>query len=139
MVKGIVVLMLVGGVGIWLAYHYGGAKSFDPTAQGRQAKAALQQGMTWQQAVDAAGPPVQFSCKHLTKRGGMEMIEDGAPTRWDRPLFEQTFATSGAPYGFRLIYNFSAQAAFSAHFDRSGKLEEVADDKTVADLLDTRK
>ncbi len=143
MVKVIVGLLVIGAIVLGVVYFKGGVRSFDPGAQGRQAKAAVKTGMTWQQVVDSAGPPLKFSIKWKEKKSGgglqLAVVKDGPQQRFDRALFENTMAKGLPPEGFRFIYYFTAQEAFSVHFDSAGLVEEIADDKTVADLLDSRK
>jgi len=143
MVKVIVRVIVVGLIAVGAAYFFGGTRNFDPTAQGQQAKAAVQPGMTWQQVVDAAGKPQKVRIAHrVTKKIAgeeQEVIEEAAPFRFERELFENTLTGDSKQAGFRFMYNFSGQAAFSVYFDPNGIAEGVSDDKTMADLLDTRR
>ncbi len=143
MVKVIVAAFVIAAVALGIAYYHGGTRSFDPTAQGRAAQAALTTGMKWTQVIDAAGPPIRYCFKRKEKEkiGGAEIerILDGPKMKFDRPTFENALAGGYAPVGFRYYYYFNDQVAFSVHFDPNGVVEDIADDKTVADLLDQRK
>ncbi len=133
----LVVLALLVGGGIY--YFRGVGESFDPDEQGRRAKAAVSVGMTWSQVVEAAGPPGRYCFRSEVKRGGETVVMEAAPVKFERGPFAAALAEGIPPHGFRFMYMFSAQAAFSVHFDGQGRVEQVVDDKTVADLLDTRK
>jgi hypothetical protein len=142
MVKVILLLMLAIVLAIGIAYYHGGVRSFDPTAQGEKAKAAISPGMTWQQVITAAGPPLKFAIKYQdtsASASGLTQVKDGVPMRFERKLFDDTVARGLPTDGFRFVYFFNAQVAFTVHFDPNGAVEDIVDDKTVADLLGTRK
>ena len=58
--KGLMILLVLG-VGVGAAvYFYGGVADFDPSEQGRQAKAAIKPGMTWKKVIDVARKPREY-------------------------------------------------------------------------------
>lgn len=138
-VIGLVVLigLVVGGV-----YMYRSYKDFDPTKQGEEAKTAITPGMTWQQVIGAAGEPPGY--KHISlqkERIGNKWVEvpkPGTRVAFDRPKFEGRIAGNDTPHGFIFCYRFSERCAFDVNFDSGGKVIDVADTMTMADLLQTR-
>jgi hypothetical protein len=139
MVKVIVIVMLLAGAAVCIAYFVGGARSFDPTEQGRQAQAAIKPGMTWQQVVDAAGKPVSFQTILEKTARGVTTYQRGATVKFDPASLPSEMANKVHAHGFVFIYNFSAQSRFSVEFDGDGVAQSVQNEPTVADLLDTRK
>jgi hypothetical protein len=142
-VKAIVVILILVGAGVFLAHRYGGTKEFDPTRQGRQAKAAITIGMSWNQVTDAAGAPHKYHVlqKRKTSVGGVnvEQTVPGAALAFAPDAIKSALASSTVPEGFAFDYEFSEQVAFQVVFDKTGAVESVNDLTTVADLLDTRK
>ena len=88
--KVILVLLILGGIGALALYYGGGYASFDPSEQGRQAKAAIKPGMTWKQVVDAATAPKDYQVFiEQTKRVGNEevkMVKPGPRNRFKRDV-----------------------------------------------------
>jgi hypothetical protein len=142
MFKVIVGVLVAAGIALGAIYLFGGYGSFDPTKQGRKAKAAIHEGMTWEQVLAAAGTPGSYRIMiKTTKKSGadkIETIEPGPPMKFDKALVSNTIASESAAHGFMFVYQFSHQAAFSVTFDSKGVVESVQDVKTMADLLDTR-
>lgn len=142
MVKVIVGIMFVVGVVIVGAYYFGGVGSFDPTAQGRKAKAAITPGLTWTQVVSAAGAPRKYQVMQKVKDTmfgqEVETLKPGPVFNFD--AVELTRAVNGGDVadGFIFRYMFSSQAAFQVFFDGQGLVLDVEDVPTVANLLDTR-
>jgi hypothetical protein len=139
MLKLFVAVVVLGGVGLVIAYYWGGTRTFDPTAQGQQAKAALAPGMTWQQVVDAAGKPLRFQTIHEMTKRGVTTYERGAPRKFEREGLEGELANNAHPHGFVFSYEFSPQSSFAVEFDNAGVAQSIEDLMTIADLLDTRK
>lgn len=142
MVRAIVIILVVAGLALFLAFKYGGVASFDPTAEGEAFKAQLAPGMTWQQ-VAALYAPKKYSVYYefTQKVGGNEFVElrTTAPTDFDEAHLAQRLKAGEMPHGFQFPYHFSAQCSFAVTFDQAGVLSEVVDTLTMADLLQTRK
>lgn len=138
MMKLLIGLFVLGGIGIGAVYLIGGYASFDPTEQGKQAKAAITPGMTWNQAVTAAGGPQRYRVFRLVKRRNKEDLVRSGQLKFEMDLFTNDMTNKSFAHGFIFEYVFSPQAAFSVHFDARGRVEFVEDLKTMADLLDQR-
>jgi hypothetical protein len=143
MVKGAVIILLLGFAVVFGAYYFGGVSSWDPEEEGRAAKAALSPGMSWTAVVDAAGEPGHYQYVRQEKSKdlfGMETIKyvPGYKQEFDYNAVSDALNNNEFPHGFLLHYFFSHQIAFRAWFDSSGTLERVEDVMTMADLLKTR-
>ena len=141
--KVILVLLVLLAAGFCVLYFRGGYHSFDPTAEGNKAKAAIKPGMTWKQVLDIAGKGGKY--RHIIKtvqriRGeDVEQTVVGTPVELKPDLLDARLAANQAPEGFVIEYYFSAQVAFAVAFDSTGLVNEVYDVMTTADLLGTRK
>ena len=138
--KVILVLVVLIGVGGYLLYDFGGYGSFDPSQQGRDAKAAIKPGMSWSKVVDAAGEPREYRVV-IEKRatiGGVEEItyKPGPANKFSRDIVTDRVATSDLPHGFIFEYVFSQSVAFAVTFNDLGNVVGVRDMGTMADLLD---
>jgi len=137
--KVIIVLLALVGVG-WLAVYYGGGYgSFDPSEQGRQAKAAVAPGMTHTQAFDACGEPrkVRRINRVVKKVAGRELVSyvPGPEAKTTRQRIGERIKAGDFPDGFVIPYRFSDSVAFAVKFDSQGIVESVYDLGTMADLL----
>jgi hypothetical protein len=143
MFKVIIASLVLLGVAVFAAYHWGGVGSFDPTAQGRKAKAALTPGMPWVKVVDAAGAPHKYALlvERVKKVGGQDvrMLEPGVPQRFTPDALKADITGGAAPYGFVFDYRITEHVAFRVTFDKTAVVESVGDLRTMADLLDTRR
>lgn len=143
MFKAFVGLLALGGIVLLGVYWFGGSRSYDPTEAGKQAKAAIKTGMSWQQVIAAAGAePGKYSVFRKVKKKisgqDVEYVEEGTELNFERKVFEATFNAKEMKEGFQFEYLFSHQAAFSVTFDVAGNVVGVQDEKTMANLLDTR-
>lgn len=138
MVKALIALIVLGGIGIGAVYLIGGYGSFDPTEQGNKAKAAITPGMTWNQVVAAAGQPQKYRVFRLEKKRDIEDLVRSGQLDFDLDLFTNDMKAKNFAHGFIFEYVFSQQAAFRVNFDAAGRVEYVEDLKTMADLLDQR-
>ena len=134
----IVLLALVGAC--WAAVYFGGSYgSFDPSEQGRQAKAALAVGMTQGKAFDVCGDPrkVRKIRRQVKKHRGeeIETFVPGAEVKTTRERIAERVKAGEFPHGFVVPYRFSESVAFAVHFDSTGTVEYVEDLATMADLL----
>lgn len=136
----IAILGILGVVGL---YYFGGYSSFDPTAKGRAAKAAISPGMTWTQVVSAAGEPGKYVMAHKEKHKiagqDVEEIVWGNPVEFATDLISNDLAAKQLADGFALRYFFGHQVAFDVICDGTGTVTDIVDLKTMADLLQTRK
>lgn len=135
-----VFLVLVVG-GLALAYFRGGVASYDPDTRGAEVKAAITPGMTWSQVLDVDIPGKYQTVIKTTRRiagESVEVEELGAMLEFDRSLFEKDIAAKQMPDGFAFNYFFSQQVAFKVNFDAAGRVTHIENNKTMADLLQTR-
>lgn len=138
MLKIIVGVIVLAGVGLYLVYQFSGVNSFDPTEQGRQAKAAIAIGMTWQEVVDGAGPPRTYQIIMRGSRNGQPVYRPGGRQDFSADKLAAEIADRQTPFGFVFPYMFSAQVAFEVAFDDQGVVVDIVDTPTMADLLQTR-
>jgi hypothetical protein len=140
--KVVLVLIVLAIIVVGLVYKFGGYQSFDPTAQGREAKAKIQPGMTVKQVVDAAGPNGKFHNISVQKQKirGEETVTEvkGPAVDFSANQLTARVQRKELPNGFTIEYIFSQQAAFEVTFDSTGKVTGVEDVKTMADFLDSR-
>lgn len=143
MVKGIVTLVVLAGIGLLVVYFAGGYSTHDPDKVGREARQAITTGMTWQQVVDAATKPEAYCTFRLeTKKIRGEEVKSlrkSMPLEFDQAMFAREFAAGNMADGFTFHYRFTHQVAFEVSFDGAGRVAAVEDLKTMADLLDTRR
>jgi len=137
--KVIIVLLVLVAVG-WLVVFYGGGYgSFDPSEQGRQAKASIGPGMSPAQVFDACGDPhrIRTIRREIKKIGGQEIEQfvAGPEANTTRERVGERVQAGDFPYGFVIPYRFSDSVAFAVHFDSTGTVESVEDLTTMADLL----
>jgi len=137
--KVIFVLLALVGAG-WLAVYYGGGYgSFDPSDQGRKARAAVAPGMSHTQAFDACGDPrkVRKIRRVVERVDGREVVtfRPGPEVETTRERLEQRIKEDAFPHGFVVGYRYSESVAFAVHFDKDGTVEYVEDLRTMADLL----
>ena len=137
MIFGLLLLMAIG----WgVVYYVGGSASFDPTQQGRDARAAITTGMTWSQVLDVAGAPGKWSKlvrkQHKNFQGEIvETIDPSPSVDYRKGSISRHLRDGNLPDGFMVTYTFSRSVAFFVEFVGSGKVAEVRDAPTEADLL----
>lgn len=140
--KAIIVLIGLGALVLGGVYLFGGYGSFDPDAEGRKAKAAIKPGMTLTQvlATTTATPKYQSISLVPNKggRGAGTTPRPGPEVDFDEQKVQRYIKNNEIPGGFNLIYRFTEQVAFQVHFDNTGKVEDVEDVTTMADLLQSR-
>ena len=140
--KVILVLIVLAIIVVGLVYKFGGYGNFDPSAQGREAKAKIQPGTTIKQVVDIAGPNGKFHNISVQKHKvrGEEVVNTvkGPAVDFSADQLTARVKRKELPNGFTIEYMFSQQAAFEVLFDSTGKVTDVEDVKTMADLLDSR-
>ena len=137
LVLGLLVVVAVGWVMIYFA---GGYSTFDPSEQGRQAKAALRPGMSFVQACDITGDPRKFRIiNRKTKRVGDEeivMMVPAPPVKITRERIETRLAEGSLPWGFLVSFTYSTTVAFTVRYDDTGAVVEVSDDMTLANWME---
>ncbi|MCP4594312.1 MAG: hypothetical protein GY842_26585 [bacterium] len=135
----LLVLFIAGGLAM---YHWGGFSTFDPSQQGRDARAAVGRGMTWTKVIDAAGEPREYRVitEKKEKSGGVErsIKKPGGANKFKRDRLADRLANNSLPHGFVFEYQFSQSEAFSVTFDGSGSVISIDDMVTMADLLDMK-
>lgn len=140
--KLIVWLLVLVGLGWASVYFLGGYSSFDPDKQGRDAKAALSPGMTWQNAFEITGEPKKYQIinRHVQMINGVEVesFVPGPPMTFDRTRLAERLDEGSVAHGFRATFVYSNSTAFTVEFDGKGLVAAVEDAITVADLLDQR-
>lgn len=113
-----------------------------PSEIGQAAKDQMAPGMKWTEIIDVAEPGHwQAMVKRTEIIDGEEYItyEPGAEMRFEYDLFESTFKSGMCEGGFYWLYNYGHQVNFSVYFDESGHVVDIADRRTMADLLQTRR
>lgn len=134
------IIVLVGILAIAAAglYFFGGYRSFDPSEQGRKAKAAIKAGMPWTAVVTTAGEPQEFRhfIREPAKRAkALPSVKLGPPVRFRSDVLTQQVANNELPDGFVFIYHFSNKVAFEVTFNNVGAAMSIGDVMTMADLL----
>ncbi|HUU85532.1 MAG TPA: hypothetical protein VM243_18690 [Phycisphaerae bacterium] len=134
----LVLIVLIGGVCL-AVYYFGGAASFDPSQQGRDARAAVKPGMTLKKVIAAAGEPREYRVinRQVKNFAGQEqeVFKPGAKNPFDFDRVTERIANNELPHGFTLDYFFSNKVAFAVTFDATGTAMSVDDLTTMADLL----
>lgn len=127
-------VLVVGGAFAAL-YYGGGFATFDPSQQGRDAKAQIAPGMAWKKVIDVAGEPREY-CVMIVKKG---FVVPGPSVPFQSDQLAQRVAENSLPEGFAFQYRFSESEAFDVTFDASGTVQHVQDAITMATLLDMPK
>jgi len=140
--KAIVALLGVFGLAVGGLYLFGGYRSFDPDKQGRDAKAAITPGMTFNQVLAVAGekPKLHTISLQTSQVGGRTVTQRrvGPPVAFDKNKVAGGITSGRYANGFMLSYIFSQQVAFNVLFDNVGAVVSIEDTATIADLLDSR-
>ena len=131
----LIILVVIAGAAV---YYFGGYASFDPTEEGRQAKAAISPGMTLEQVVDTIGPPGKYAELVKIEKQGQEYIDETGLMGFTLENVRYRIDNNEVPECFFLNYHFSPQASFQVHFDATGVVTHLKDNITMADLLQTR-
>lgn len=140
--KAIIALLVLGGLVLGGVYMFGGYSDFDPDKQADTARAAVKSGMTLKQVTDVAGKnPKYRPINVFTRKVGKETIEEerpGTPVPFDYDKVAARIKNDEVKNGFILTYTFSERKAFSVHFDSTGTVIDVADERTVSELFESR-
>lgn len=130
--KFILGLLLVCGALFLLMYYGGGLSGFDPSQHGRDAKAAIQPGMSWKKVMDAAGKPREYRIMIIQKG----FPKPGPVGAFDEKALAGRIDAGTMENGFVFGYRFSESVAFDVYFDGAGNVTTVADAITMSKLLD---
>jgi len=140
--KAIVIILVVLGLGLGLVYFYGGYESFDPAQKGKDARAAIQPGMSWEKVIEIAGESPKFCYinRQVDMVGGTptETLKPSSPSPFERKRLERHLANNELKDGFILQYKFTETVAFEVVFDDTGTVTGVQNMMTIADLLGTK-
>ena len=138
--KGILIVLVLLAVGGFFLVKFGGIGSFDPTEEGKQAKAAIKTGMTWKQVIDEINDPGNFSLivRKVEEIDGekYEMFETTAMNKFKKDRFIKRFDEGAYEWGFVFLYRFSPTVAFQVNFGGDGLVSEVMDSLTIGDVWD---
>ena len=140
--KALLALLVLIALGWVVVYYAGGYHSFDPSEEGRQAKAALSPGMPFGQACDVTGDPREYQIisRKVRRVGDEEIVTmvPAQPVKCTRDRINERLAEGSLPYGFLCTFRYSNTVAFTVSYDDTGAVMEVFDAATIADLLDQR-
>ncbi len=138
--KVILVLFVLIGVGFVVTYYGGGYSSFDPSEQGRQAKAALKPGMPFGQACDITGDPRKFRIinRKVTRERGEDIVTfvPSPQVKCTRERIETRVAEGSLPYGFLCTFTYSNTVALTVTYDDTGAVVNGVDAITVQSLFE---
>jgi hypothetical protein len=123
-------------------YYGGGFSGFDATQQGKDARAAIEIGMSWREVFDITREPRKYQVIQAKKSkvagSEVEFLEPGPRNPFVLDTFKNRLANDELPHGFMVTYEYSNREAFTVTFDGVGKVVSVVDAPTMADLLQTR-
>ncbi|UCC29040.1 MAG: hypothetical protein JSU86_12640 [Phycisphaerales bacterium] len=138
--KAFIALLVLIGLGWVVLYYAGGYGSFDPSEQGRQARAALRPGMPFGQACDITGDPKYYRIinRKVRRINGQEvaMMVPAPPVKCTRDRISQRLAEGSLPYGFTSTFTYSTTVAFTVTYDDTGAVKKVVDAVTMADWME---
>lgn len=127
-------LFVLVGLGIFLAFQFGGVASLDPAEQGKKLQTTVTSGMPWQQVADQF-PPKRYSVVFMGDQG---FPQGGPEVKFDRAAFEKDFTAGNLKLGFSFVYIYGAESQFAVSFDADGKVGSVDKLATMGDLLSPR-
>jgi hypothetical protein len=137
--KFILGLLAAIGLGWVVLYYTGGVGAFDPAEQGRQAKAALRPGMSFDQACDLTGDPRKYQIinRKVRRFQGEEFVSlvPAPPVDCTRARIKERLAEGSLPYGFVCAFTYSADVAFTVKYDEAGAVASVEEVMTFSNWL----
>ncbi len=137
--KALMVAVFMGALLLAAAYYLCGFHTFDATQQGKDARASIGPGMTWEQVFDLIGDPREYQpIMKTTKRFGpdsYDIFKPGPRNKFSRKGVSARLEEDSLPNGFLCTFTYSSSEAFTIHFDGTGTVTGVADAITMADLL----
>jgi hypothetical protein len=136
--KVVLILIIIVAVGGFIAFKYGGIGSFDPSEQGRQVKAAIKPGMTYQKVMELAGEPREYSSLirkvEMVDGEEVEVFSESIYVRFDKARFIKRLDDGELKWGFAFPYDYSKSVAFQVNFAGDGTVIDVHDLITEADI-----
>ncbi len=129
--KAILALVVLIGIGIFLAFKYGGVGSFDPEEQAKQFNVTVKPGMTWQQVMEKY-PPKKLAVYGRDDRGLKRRSNEDKFVKAD---FEAAVKAASFPDGFDFCYFFSGEHAYAVRFNAAGAVEEITKATSLGDLM----
>ena len=136
--KALFFLIVIVVIACAALYFYGGYSSYDPTEEGRQARAAVSPGMSLEQVIEAIDQPRAYVEFIKTSQQGQEFVKPSPEMGFTLENVRYRIDNNEVPEGFYIVYYYSPQASFQVHFDSTGVVTQLTDNKTIADLLQTR-
>ena len=128
----LVILAVAGGILLLYFTKSSVDEGFDPTQQGRTARAAIEVGASWMEVLDAAGEPRKW------KEGdsAFDFVTGyGSFDSGTRDAIRGRLAKNDLENGFCFLYRFSDAATFAVNFDKNGTVMNIQDKESKADLL----
>ena len=132
--KAVIALLVVAGIAFFVVYRTGSSvkEDFDPTEQGKQARAAINNDATWTEVIAVAGEPRKW--KDGDSAFDFVMGYDPFDSQAHDELRQQ-LEKGPRKMGFCFLYRFSNDATFAVNFDKSGLVMNVQDKESKSDLL----
>ncbi len=140
--KIVIGLFAVIGVIGYFVFTSSDFSNFDPSQQGRDARAAISVGMSWDQVAEAAGTPLKY--RPLQKAGSgpgadqLGRVKVGPELKFTEGGLQDRLTQGTLPHGFVIDYVFSQSVAFRVTFDSKGQMTGAEDLVTMADMLQMR-
>lgn len=139
MVKvGLFLFAVCCALGAWMVVQ---GFTHDLSAIGREARAGIESGMTWREVLHVAEPSFwQVYVERKEIIDGEEYItyEPSGERGFELDLFESAEPSDQLEHGFIWDYNYGHQESFKVSFDGDGKVVDVYQTMSAADLLDSR-
>lgn len=134
--KAVIGLIVVAGAVFLVLYFTGSSvkQDFDPTQQGKEARAAIKEGASWTEVTDLAGEPRKW------KEGASAFDFVTGYDRFDAKTPDEIrdrLEKGDLRLGFCFLYRFSDAATFAVNFDKNGNVMNIQDKEGKADLLDS--
>ncbi|MGB0716908.1 MAG: hypothetical protein ACPGXK_13580 [Phycisphaerae bacterium] len=134
----LVLMLIIVGVG-YFVFTSSEFTNFDPTQQGKDAKAAITIGMPWKDVIVEAGEPQEYRPLQKVNEGKgdslMELLKEGPDMKFSEEGLESRLDGNTLPHGFIFGYRFSQSMAFRVTFDGDGYVKAISDSVTMHDLL----
>lgn len=128
--KLIAILIVLGGIGIFLMFQFGGYASLDPAEQAETFREQVDRGMTWEQVAEVREPREIVPLRPGTRSG------EGMPRDFDREQLTQMIQDDELVSGFMFKYRFDASHHYDVVFDGDGEVRGVNEPATAKDLYE---
>jgi hypothetical protein len=132
--KGIIIVLLLIVAGIAVFYYASSStdEGFDPTQQGREARAAVEVGASWTEVIAQAGQPRKWR----DATSDFDFVYTDEFNEDARAQIAQQLEKGELTYGFSFLYRFSDVVTFAVNFNNKGKVINIQDKESKADLMD---